>query len=76
MTKSLTTFPDPKFKPLYTCRLSAEMISPLKFLASLTATSDLPDEVGPIITMILGFTMDIFVSILRAGKKAMDSHET
>jgi len=59
--------------PLYICRESAEITSPSNFLASLIATSDLPDAVGPQMTIILGLALCILGSILEANKKATGS---
>jgi hypothetical protein len=41
-------------KPLYTWRESAEMTSPLNFLAISTASPLLPEAVGPTIAKIFG----------------------
>jgi hypothetical protein len=44
------------------CRLSAEIISPLNFFASLIAASDFPEEVGPAMIIIFDFTDGIFIA--------------
>ena len=58
------TFPVPMSIPRNICRLSAEIISPLNFLAILMAISDFPEEVGPRITRIL-FLLEFIIQIWR-----------
>src|SRR3989344_1855165 len=55
------TLPVPILSPLYTCRESAEMISPPNRLATATANSDFPEAVGPTITTILSFDIILLI---------------
>src|SRR3989344_6862722 len=56
----LVTFPVPMLSPLYTCRESAEMISPFSFCAKKTPSELLPDAVGPTIAIILGLGTSLY----------------
>jgi len=79
---SPATFPVPISIPRYTCRESAEIISPLKRFAIATAKSDFPEAVGPTTAIIffdsIGFMNDYDIHALnvefllsRGTKKAL-----
>src|SRR3989344_7505770 len=53
----LVILPAPISIPLYTCRESAEIISPWNFRASLTANALFPEAVAPAMTII--FAMEL-----------------
>src|SRR3989344_8895947 len=58
----LVILPEPISSPLYTCLESAEIISPLNFLATFTANALFPLAVGPRITII--FLLNSICSLL------------